>query len=233
MIPEDIRKTWGAFKFYTLLLALFGIAIYLSFTYGNHDNARQQAEIATLKHTMDNLAKENQRLTRELNILGVELEVQRLAAQKLQVKIQQDLAREAQLKQENQFYQKVMAPELTQDGFVIEAFDVQKSQSDNGFRYELVLMQQDKIKSVVKGDVKVTLVGSLNGQPTQLDLSQLATEESQSLSFSFKYFQTIKGEIILPDGFTVERVKVNATVYQFKRKRGELETSFEWQPRGA
>lgn len=230
MIPEDIRKTWGTFKFYSLLLVVFAASVYIAFTFGNQDYKYQRSEIAKLEHTMGNLAVENQRLSRELNILGVELEVQRLAAQQSQIKIQQGLERELQLKQDLQFYQKVMAPELQQDGFLIEAFEVKKSLSDHAYRYELVLMQQDKIKNVVKGTITITLIGSQGGSPQQYDFATLLTEQSQALTFSFKYFQTLQGEVILPEGFYPEQVQVNAQVFQFNRKRGALDKTFQWQP---
>ncbi|GAC15045.1 DUF6776 family protein [Aliiglaciecola lipolytica] len=228
MIPDEIRKTWGAFKFYSVLLALLAGAVYFAFMYGNDHFDVQKAQISTLEHTIENLNAENQRLTKQLNILGVELEVQRLAVRKSQNLLEKGLSNEARLKEEIQFYQRVMAPELEQDGFLIEAFDIKKSLSDRAYWFELVLMQQDKIKNVVKGTVEINVIGSEDGKPRQYKLSELLTEESPSLSFSFKYFQTIQGEMILPKNFSPEKVQVKSTIFQFNRKRGELEKTFDW-----
>ncbi|WJG08919.1 DUF6776 family protein [Aliiglaciecola sp. LCG003] len=228
MIPEDIRKTWSAFKFYTLLLIVIAVVAYLAFHYGNTHYTQQQQKINTLGQTVQNLSADNQRLTTQLNILGVEIEVQRLAAQKSQETITNGLNREAQLRQELLFYQRVMAPELQQEGFIIEAFELKKSLSDNAYRFELVLMQQEKIKNLVKGTIEVTIVGSENGKPQQYNLADLLTHSSVGLNFSFKYFQILEGELIVPKSFSPEKVQVKAQVYQFKRKRGELEKSFDW-----
>ncbi|MDO6695143.1 hypothetical protein Q4574_17730 [Aliiglaciecola sp. 3_MG-2023] len=228
MIPDEIRKTWSAFKFYSVLLILFICTAYFAFMYGNSHFESQNAKISTLEHTLENLSLDNQRLTKQLNILGVELEVQRLAVKKSQLSLEQGLANEAKLKEEIKFYQRVMAPELEQDGFVIEAFEVKASLSDRAFWFELVLMQQNKIKNVVKGSIDVTVIGSENGKPKQYDLSDLITQASSELSFSFKYFQTIQGEMILPSQFSPEKVLVKAEVFQFKRKRGNLEKTFDW-----
>ncbi|MBU2879418.1 MULTISPECIES: DUF6776 family protein [Alteromonadaceae] len=228
MIPDEIRKTWSAFKFYTVLLILFICTAYFAFMYGNSHFESQNAKISTLEHTMENLSLDNQRLTKQLNILGVELEVQRLAVKKSQQMLEQGLANEAKLKEEIQFYQRVMAPELEQDGFVIEAFEIKKSLSDRAYWFELVLMQQDKIKNVVKGSIEVSIIGSEAGKPKQYSLSELVTQESSELSFSFKYFQTIQGEMILPQNFSPEKILVKTKIFQFKRKRGELERTFDW-----
>ncbi|GAB5381463.1 MAG: hypothetical protein Alis3KO_34170 [Aliiglaciecola sp.] len=229
LLPDDIRKTWSAFKFYSLLILILAIASYSAFKYGNQHYAKQQNEIEMLQHTMSNLDAENQRLTQRLNVLGVELEVQRLAALNLQNSISEGLQRETQLQQEISFYQRVMAPELKQEGFVIEAFDIAPSVSERGFRYELVLMQQDKIKNVVKGTIEVTLIGSEQGKPKRYALPSLVEAESDPLTFSFKYFQVINGEFILPEGFAPEKIQVKAEVFQFRRKRGDLERTFDWQ----
>lgn len=229
MLPDEIRKTWSAFKFYSLVILILVIASYSAFKYGNQYYAQQQNEIETLQHTMSNLDSENQRLTQQLNVLGVELEVQRLAAVKLQDSITQGLQRETELQKEISFYQRVMAPELKQDGFVIEAFNVDSSVSERGFRFELVLMQQDKIKNVVKGTIEVTLIGSEQGRPKRYNLPTLLEAESDSLAFSFRYFQILAGEMILPEKFVPEKVEVKAEVFQFRRKRGDLQRTFDWQ----
>lgn len=228
LIPDDIRRTWGIFKFYSVAIIVLMLVAYFAFMHGNQYFEAQKAQIETLQQTVENLKIENEKLTRNFNILSVELEVQRLADQKSQTVIEEGLNREAQLKQEVLFYQKVMAPELKQDGFTIEAFSVEKSLSESSYRFELVLMQQDKIKNVIKGSVDVDIKGSLNGKPVSLKLSKLMQEQDDPLHFSFKYFQILDGQITLPNGFKPEKVTVNAEVYQFKKKRGELQRTFDW-----
>jgi hypothetical protein len=167
-------------------------------------------------------------LTKNLNILGVELEVQRLASQKAQTTIEEGMLEQAKLREELAFYQKVMAPELKQDGFVIEAFNVAKALSDNTYTFDLVLMQQDRIKTNIKGNVDDTLRGSQSGQVKELRLLDLMPQGSKPLVFSFKYFQVIEGQFELPADFQAETIQVSSEVYQFKRKRGDLEVTFDW-----
>mgnify|MGYP002810228561 FL=1 len=54
------------------------------------------------------------------------------------------------------------------------------------------------------------------------------SKSKNSLTFGFKYFQVIEGEIRLPEDFQPEKVSVHATILQFKRKKGELTTVFDW-----
>lgn len=228
MTEIDPKKRYGAFKIYLISLVALVFALYLGYKLGNDLSQVQQTEISTLSQTVENINKDNNRLTKNLNILGVELEVQRLASQKAQTTIEEGMLEQAKLREELAFYQKVMAPELKQDGFVIEAFNVAKALSDNTYTFDLVLMQQDRIKTNIKGNVDVTLRGSQSGQVKELRLLDLMPQGSKPLVFSFKYFQVIEGQFELPADFQAETIQVSSEVYQFKRKRGDLEVTFDW-----
>jgi len=56
----------------------------------------------------------------------------------------------------------------------------------------------------------------------------LFDQKRKKLTFGFKYFQVIEGEIKLPVGFQPEQVSVHAAIFKFKRKKGELTTVFDW-----
>ena len=224
----DLKRQLGAFEFYIVSILLLVLAIYLGFNLGNASNEEQKIELARLNQTLRSLQLENNAMTRKLNILGVELEVARLAENKIHEDIKQDLQREQQLRNDLAFYQQIMAPELTQKGFVIDSFNVEAALSENAFRFELVLMQQDKIKNVLKGGIEVSLLGSEDGTSKRLSLASLMPDQGESLKFSFKYFQVIEGQLRLPLNFIPEKILVHADIYQFKVKRGTLEKSFDW-----
>ena len=73
------------------------------------------------------------------------------------------------------------------------------------------------------------MIGSENGKAKQYLIDALlSTQGQKGLTFSFKYFQMIEGEIRLPENFQPEQVSVHATIFQFRRKKGELTTVFDW-----
>ena len=226
---SELKQQWGAFQFYVVSILLFSVAIYIGFTWGNKDNLAQQQQISQSNQTLDNLQIENNSLSKKLNILGVELEIARLAEKLTNQEIQQGLLREKVLRTDLGFYQQVMAPELKPQGFVIDTFYLEPGLSAGHFRFELVVMQQEKIKNVVKGNIAVSILGSENGQAKIFSLAELMDETANPLAFSFKYFQVIEGELQLPENFAAEKVLVHADIYQFKRKRGTLDKTFDWQ----
>jgi hypothetical protein len=57
-----------------------------------------------------------------------------------------------------------MAPELDEQGFLIEGFNLKPALNEHSFRFELVLMQQNKTKNTLRGNLKLTLIGSEKGK---------------------------------------------------------------------
>ena len=229
MIISELKKKLGAFQFYLILIAMIAAILYLGFFWGNTHYTQQQMTISTHEKSIRNLKLENEQLTKNFNILGVELEVAKLTQQQHFVEIGKSVDVEKELRTQLAFYQQVMAPELDEQGFLIEGFNLESALSDNSFRFELVLMQQNKTKNTLKGNLDVTLIGSEKGEAKQYSIDGLlSNQEQKSLTFSFKYFQVIEGEIRLPEGFQPEQVSVNATIFQFRRKKGELTTIFDW-----
>lgn len=225
----QLKQKFGAFQFYLLILLIIAGAVYLGFHLGNQDYVQQQINLSKHEESVQNLKFENEQLVKNLNILGVELEVARLTQQKHFLEIQQSIEREKTLKTQLGFYQQVMAPELKEQGFLIDGFNVEQALSKNSYRFELVLMQQNQSKNTLKGNLTVVLIGSEDGQTKQYPIEPLlSVNEREKLTFSFKYFQVIEGEIKLPDGFIPEQVSVHAEIFQFKRKKGELTTVFDW-----
>jgi hypothetical protein len=208
---------------------MIAATLYAGFFWGNGHYTQQQMTISTHEKSIQNLKLENEKLTKNLNVLGVELEVARLTQQQHVVEIGKSIDVEKDLRTQLAFYQQVMAPELNEQGFLIEGFNLEPALSDNSYRFELVLMQQNKTKNTLKGSLEVTLIGSENGKAKQYTIdSMLSDQQQKSLTFSFKYFQVIDGQIKLPEGFQPEQVSVHANIFQFKRKKGELTTVFNW-----
>jgi hypothetical protein len=208
---------------------MIAATLYAGFFWGNVHYAQQKMTVSTHEKSIQNLKLENEQLTKNLNILGVELEVARLTQQQHFVEIGKNIDTEKDLRTQLAFYQQVMAPELNQQGFLIEGFNLELALSDNSYRFELVLMQQNKTKNTLRGNLKVTLIGSEKGKAKQYSIdSMLFDQEQKNLTFGFKYFQVIEGEIRLPEVFQPEQESEHAAIFQFKRKKGELTTVFDW-----
>ena len=225
---SHIKDRIGAMRFYILCLLAIGVTGYGGFLLGNVERDIQASKIKGLEQSLENLNSDNNAVTKRLNITGVELEVERLAGQNTQQTIKEMLEKNNELRRELSFYQKVMAPELEEEGFTIESLNIEGTNSTNFFRFALVVMQRDKRKNYVKGQAKLALVGSQSGKPKRLDLLELASL-GDKVEFSFKYFDVIEGEVVLPEGFVPEKVVVNTQLADAKWGKGSLQRTFDWQ----
>lgn len=213
------------------MLALLSVTAWGGYQFANIERERLSSEIDSLEQSQSNLTQENNRLTRDLNILSVDLEVARLASLENRKQFQQHIDVEKDLRRELSFYQKVLAPELEQDGFIIDSFNVEPAASEGFYRYAMILMQQDKHRTTVKGNIDVTLVGSQTGKPAEIKFAPLLSQTSDNLVFSFRYFEVLKGEFTLPEDFQPELIVVESRLKDKKWGKGFLKRTFDWQLR--
>ena len=81
MTISELKNKFGAFQFYLILIVVISGTLYVGFIWGNAHYTQQKMTISTHKKSIQNLKLENEKLTKNLNILGVELEVARLTQQ--------------------------------------------------------------------------------------------------------------------------------------------------------
>ena len=127
------------------------------------------------------------------------------------------------------FYQKVMAPGDTANGVKIEQVSVEAGISAGHYRFDILIAQLEKRKRYIRGKLFLSLVGSELGQSKTIELNPLLMHDNV-LKFSFRYFQSLKGEINLPSDFTPEKLIVSL---KMSKRRGQksalIEQEFTWQ----
>lgn len=225
---KDLKQELGFVRFYGSILIVIALALYAGYEYADKRNNLLTEEIKVLESSLDNLRLENQDLSSQLNVKKVELEVASIANEQAQLNRKESLLREKELKEQISFYQKVMAPELTQDGFVVESVEVLPTLSDRNYAINIMMLQRENIKSVIKGTLKIQLRGSLNGLPQTYDLITLLDDKESKLNYSFRYFQVLEARVTLPDGFQAESLEIKTDVYKYKKRRGSYSTEVVW-----
>ena len=127
------------------------------------------------------------------------------------------------------FYQKVMAPGDTANGVKIEQVSVEAGISTGYYRFDILIAQLEKRKRYIRGQLLLSLVGSELGQSKTIELNPLLMHDNV-LKFSFRYFQSLKGEFNLPSDFTPEKLVVSL---KMSKRRGQksalIKQEFTWQ----
>jgi hypothetical protein len=93
---------------------------------------------------------------------------------------------------------------------IIEVKELQLTRLDarRAYRFEMVLRQLGTQAGPIRGVARLRVVLSRDGVRQTLGLAALPGSSPQSVPLSFKHFQTISGELVLPDGAQVEQLIV-------------------------
>jgi hypothetical protein len=223
------RTKFGFVRFYSLLLIIVGLVFYAGYEFASMQNVTLKGQNRLLNKSLGNLTSENEKLQSQYNVLKVELEIAQLANEQAQAGNKDSINREQALKEQVLFYQRVMAPETTQDGFIVQRVEISPTLSERNYSIQMILLQHEDIKAIIKGELDITLHGSENGKPASHNVTALQDSPKTSLSFGFKYFQVLETTITLPANFNPERFDISTDVYKYRKKRGSYSTSVTWQ----
>jgi hypothetical protein len=125
------------------------------------------------------------------------------------------------------FYRGIVSPADGTAGLRVQDLKLTRGQSERTYKVRLVLVQSLKHDRKVTGDVNLSIEGEQGGAAATLNLSQLMPEEaSANWPFSFRYFQDFDKDIVLPDGFTPEKITIE--VRSRTRSISSIEESYSW-----
>ena len=126
------------------------------------------------------------------------------------------------------FYRGIVSPADGGRGLRVQDFKVTKGKKEGQFHMRLVLVQVMQHDRSVKGDVEFSLEGSQDGKAKTYSLQELQpTDAKSNWPFAFRYFQDFDRELILPTGFTPE--KINIEVKSRTKSIASVKQSFLWQ----
>lgn len=130
------------------------------------------------------------------------------------------------LQEELAFYRGIMSPSRAKVGIEAQDFDLKPALGAGRYRFSFMLTQSSGTEQLAKGVVRFRVEGVLDGKPKHLSLSELTQNGDTEYAYRFRYFQAIKGELQLPEGFLAERVVLKAIPTSAPKL--PLEWIFDW-----
>lgn len=125
------------------------------------------------------------------------------------------------------FYRGIVSPTDGVAGLRVQDLRLTRAGTERAYTVRLVLVQSLKHDRTVSGDVGLIVEGVQDGNDVSYPYSQLLGDETDSSwSFKFRYFQDFDREIILPDGFTPEKITIE--VRSKTRSISSIEESYSW-----
>jgi hypothetical protein len=123
-----------------------------------------------------------------------------------------------QLREELAFYRGIVSPSDARRG--VRIHDLQIEGVGEAWRFRLMLIQAMQHDRQAQGRATLTVFGTAAGGPASFEVN------TDGLAYDFRYFQGLDGDILLPQGFTPDRIEV---VLQPRSERETaIQQTFDW-----
>jgi hypothetical protein len=204
-----------------LVIGVLGVTAlltaYLLFEYGRsragYDNLaalRSKSELRQEIEQRDATIRELRRVAADYQTFSASQAQERSEVSRTIGDLQAQVARQSQ---ELAFYKGIVVKEANKAEVAIQQLRVTPA-ANGPDRYvvRLTLVQPTRPDTIVTGNVVLSLEGQQPGQPegktTRLDLAALTGGQTREIPYSFRYFENMDPEIVIPAGFRPDRLTV-------------------------
>ena len=220
-------RTWLLICAYCAIALGIGWFLYsFGLIQAGYSNVDLGKEIQELTEYSDELGNENARLRENIAMLERSKQVESGAYAEVDVTLRELQQEILELKEEVAFYRGIVSSRESAGGLTVQSFKMEKTQEERVYQFKLVLTQVMKNERIVRGKVKLAFEGIKAGKLQRLTLSQVSGGAKTNLVLKFKYFQTIEGNVVFPDGFLPTRVFLE--VLPKGRKLTDMKKTFDW-----
>jgi hypothetical protein len=196
--PAWLGSPWGIAIGVSLVLATL-VGVYAigraQATFDGRAALADEAEVAKLR-----------REVAELDTLKVAQERERQEVSRTIGELQAEVARQSQ---QLEFLRGVVGRAGPAAEVTIRQVRVIASAAPGRYRLRIALAQPGRPDRTVAGSVRVGVEGQRGGRTVRLDLREVTAQRVAQLPYRFQYFENIEVEIVLPNGFSPERVVVD------------------------
>lgn len=230
--PLQQQTAGRTLAFRAIIVVLTLVSVYLVFEFGRikagYDIVETGNNVQAYEDHIMRLDNQILDLKQEVVILETNREVDRESYREVE-----DSLSELQVKIQEQrdaiaFYRGIVSPSDGKPGLRVQDLILTRGKQEREFNIRLVLVQAMKHDRKVSGDVNLTVLGNVDGVEKSFTLTEiLATDAERAWPFSFRYFQDFQRLVVLPDGFTPERITVE--VRSRTRSISSIEESFAWE----
>ena len=200
-----------------LLLALgFGLWGAWQAIAGRSADQATPAQVQAQQKQVDTLEQRNATLSRSDQI-------SRDANRDLQSALAERDEEIAGLRADVAFYERFVGATAQRRGLAVHELKLQP-QTDQAWHFTATLTQNLNRGAVNAGQLKVSVEGTRDGKLQKLGWDDLRQANAPGVPYSFKYFQQVEGDLVLPPGFKPVRV-----IVRLVPKGGPVvEQSFAW-----
>lgn len=196
-------------------VAVAALAVYLSHQRGYaRGMAKQESvlvELVRLEKALTVEQKRSRDLEQQVANFNLGAEVDRSANEGVRQEVIALKEEMAVLTEENSFYRGLMAPTKNQRGLAFGSVELSQTERPRVYNFKVVMQQLATSHRLLNGTLEYKVVGRAEGVDVVYSLGQLSSEvDADRIKLRFKYFQTIEGQLQLPEGFEPLRIELVA-----------------------
>lgn len=155
--------------------------------------------------------------------------VERAAASQVRSELSKAQATADRLARESELYRSLMDSSVRTRGLTLHKLEIRPSKAARAFGYRITLLQRAQRHVELQGTLVLSLKGIRDGKPQTVSGKQLGPVAGERIPLRLIYFQTLEGEIQLPEGFEPEQIRLVLDIV--KGRPQKLDFVREWNPR--
>ncbi|WP_323814286.1 DUF6776 family protein [Cellvibrio sp. NN19] len=217
-------------------LILVGALIAATYFYAQHQASSERLspqDAQELRAQLERLNQETGTLKRELAKYQMSAQVDHQAGEDLRKRVLELRDEKAALQRDVEVYRILSSNKSANPmGISFGVFSVTPL-AEKKQQFRLVVQKLAEGGDDFSGQLQILVVGQKDGTETKISLRELVVTPAaaepmpENIPLNFKFFQNIDAEIVLPEGFTPERVEL-AAKSNAKRNPVTVKAELEW-----
>jgi hypothetical protein len=187
---------------------------------------RERLAVAGEQAVLDQLKRDNVALQQRIAVLERSEQVARAANADLQQVLRDRQEQISGLRADLGFYSRLTGSGTLREGLAVQGVRLEAAREARVYNFTLTVTQNLKAGQLASGRARLSVTGVRDGKLVTLDWPDLAANQDRDgMAFAFKYFQQVRGALMLPAGFTPNRIHATA---EAGGDMGRAEQDFAW-----
>jgi len=233
VVPHRPLKSLIQWALILLLFIVSLVVVHFVTVYIERQTLLSPEQTFALRQELADLNIANQAYQEQLTHYQVTSDVDHQAAESVRQQVLQQQEKIGELERSVAVYRMMLArDQRNPKGVGYGAFSVVANEEENAFHVKLAVQKLSENDSDFEGELRWLVVGRENEKEKKYPLYKLAVvKENESpltdtIPLSFKIFQNVEADIVLPEGFVPSRIELQVT--SPRRDATRVDGQLEW-----
>ena len=196
--------------------------------YADPGQGQARSQLRTAERTVAQQKRQLDELNQRLTTLARSDQISRAANGELQSSLAERDEEIAALRADVAFYERLVGSTAQRKGLNVHSIEFAPTEAGS-WNYRAVLTQNLNRGAISQGQLRFSIDGVRAGKLATLDWGDLnQRDDAPGQDYSFRYFQELTGNVMLPKDFTPQHVRVS-----LRGGAGGTEQTFDWKLAGS